>query len=119
MEKEGIIEDKFFDKDVQRSILISSLESYEIVKQEQIEISYGDLGENIIIDINPYSLKEGDKLYIGDSILEITQNCTICNSLAKVDKKIPKLLKSDRGIFAKTYKSGNININDDVKIVIS
>jgi MOSC domain-containing protein YiiM len=117
IESEGVLDDKFFAKGVERSILISSLDSYNLALKNSMDIPYGSLGENIIIDINPYALKEGDKIQIGEAILEITQNCTICNSLSKVAKGLPKVLKSDRGIFAKCFKVGRIYKNDPVKFL--
>ena len=119
LDEQGIINDKFHAKGVERSILISSIDSYELAKENDIDIEYGYLGENILLDINPYGLSSGDKIKIGSSVvLEITQNCTICNSLGKVYKNLPNLLKSDRGIFAKTIQSGNINKGDRVEVVI-
>ena len=112
----GILGDKFYGKDLTRTILISSLESYQMAKESDIEVAFGELGENIIIDLNPYSLASGDKIVIGDLELEITQNCTICNTLSKVDKRLPKLLKSDRGIFAKALSSATIKVGDRVSI---
>ena len=114
----GIQDDKFYAKNPMRSILISSTRSYDITKQNNIEIQNGSLGENILIDINPYSLVAGDKLKIGDAVLEITQNCTLCQGLSSVSAKLPKLLKSDRGIFAKVAKgSYEIKVNDKVEIL--
>ncbi len=113
----GIHEDKFYSKDVNRSILITSDDSYKLAKENDIYPVYGSLGENILIDLNPYSLSCGDKIIIGDVELEITQNCTICNSLSKVDKKLPSILKSDRGIFAKALSDGKIRKNDRVSII--
>lgn len=117
LDENGIIDDKFYNKDVTRSILISSVDSYSLAIKNNIKMNYGELGENIVIDINPYGLSSGDKLLIGEVELEITMNCTICNSLAKVDKNLPKLLKNDRGIFAKTSKSGKIRKGDMVKLI--
>ena len=114
-DKQGVQEDKFYAKEVNRSVLIASMESYELAIKSGIDVPKGSLGENILIDINPYFLSVGSKIEIGDVILEITQNCTICNSLAKVDENLPEILKSDRGIFAKTIKSGKIRKGDIVK----
>ena len=115
LDEQGVIDDKFYAKNINRSILIASLESYVLAKNSNILVPKGSLGENILIDINPYSLNVGCKIYIGEVILEITQNCTICNSLAKVDVDLPKILKSDRGIFAKCIKSGKIRKGDTLK----
>jgi len=115
-DKNGILEDKFYAKNIQRSILITTLDSYKLASQNGIFVERGSLGENILIDYNPYHLPIGSRLVIGKVILEITQNCTLCKSLTKVDKKLPKLLKDDRGIFAKIIKSGTITRGDIIYI---
>lgn len=115
----GVLGDKFYDKDTQRSILIASIDSYNLVKEYDIEMPFGYLGENLLIDYNPYSLSIGTKLKIGNTILEISQNCTICNHLSVIDKRIPKLLKNDRGIFAKVVNDGEIKVDDSIYILES
>jgi MOSC domain-containing protein YiiM len=113
----GIIGDKFYKKDKNRSILLSSLNSYNKVKENNIDIKYGLLGENILLDFNPHDLSIGTKIKISNVILEISQECTICNHLSKIDKKLPKLLKKDRGIFVYAIKNGKISIDDKVYII--
>jgi len=117
VDKHGILEDKFYAKDIQRSILLSSNDSYILTQDNNITLSYGELGENILMDFNPYSLDIGTKLQIGEVILEITQACTICNHLSKIDKKLPKLLKEDRGIFAKVVKDGTIHQDSTIFMI--
>lgn len=113
----GVLEDKFYGKNVQRSVLISSNDSYELIKRYGITMPLGYLGENILMDFNPYSLAIGTQLKIGEAILEISQNCTICNHLAVLDVKIPTLLKDDRGIFTKVVKNGKIKDDDDIYLL--
>lgn len=113
----GILNDKFYKKNPMRTILITSIQSYELTQEHGIEIEYGALGENILIDINPYSLVEGDTFTIGTTEFEITQNCTLCKGLSTINPKLPTLLKKDRGIFAKIIKGSNqISIGDKIKI---
>ncbi|MEA3354719.1 MAG: MOSC domain-containing protein [Campylobacterota bacterium] len=113
----GVCEDKFNGKDILRSVLIATKESYDLAHKNDIDISYGQLGENILTDFNPYSLEIGTQLQIGDAILEISQPCTLCNGLSKVNNKLPKLLKSDRGIFAKVISKGSAKIGDEIFIL--
>ncbi|RRS30158.1 MAG: hypothetical protein P794_08265 [Epsilonproteobacteria bacterium (ex Lamellibrachia satsuma)] len=113
----GIVGDKHYDTNIQRSVLITSIQSYELVKKQQIEIPYGILGENLLIDYNPYVLPIGARLHIGNIILEITQPCTLCEHLSCIDHKLPKLLKNDRGIFAKTIQPGEIKVGDEISLL--
>ena len=113
----GIVGDKYHNRDINRSILLTSLYSYNLAKSYNINLDFGLLGENILIDYNPYHLKSSTKLQIGTAIIEISQNCTICNHLSKVDKRLPKLLKNDRGIFVKVLKRGDIKLNDKIYLI--
>ncbi|WP_457747816.1 MOSC domain-containing protein [Sulfurimonas sp.] len=117
VDENGIIDDKFYAKNQQRAILITSIYSYDLTKENKIDITHGTLGENILIDINPYHLLPGETLTIGDTVLEITQNCTLCKGLSSLNSKLPKLLKNDRGIFAKVINgASSIKTSDKVKI---
>ena len=63
------------------------------------------------------TLRPGARLTIGDLELEISQNCTLCKSLAKIDARLPKLLKDDRGVFAKVISSGTIRKGDNIYLL--
>ncbi|WP_455757374.1 MOSC domain-containing protein [Sulfurimonas sp.] len=117
LDDKGVIEDKYYNQDIQRSVLITSKESYELAASNGIETPFSSLGENILMDYNPYRLKPGTRIRIGTLILEISQNCTLCKSLAKVDARLPKLLKDDRGIFAKVVSGGIIQKGDNIYLL--
>lgn len=117
LDEKGIIGDKYYNTDIRRSVLITSYESYQLASSHHIEMPQGALGENILINYNPYHLMSGDQLTIGEVILEISQNCTMCNHLSKIDKQLPSLLKNDRGIFAKVCKSGMIKKGDSIGLI--
>ncbi len=117
LDTKGVLEDKYYNKDTDRSVLIASLDSYKLAQNSGIDIAYSALGENLLIDYNPYHLKPGSRIKIGDLILEISQNCTLCKSLAKVDAALPKLLKDDRGIFAKVISGGTIQKSDNIYLL--
>lgn len=117
VDKDGVFIDKFYGKDKIRSVLIASCKSYDIIKKEGIELQYGDLGENILVNFDLSLLKVGSQIEIGGVLLEITQKCTICNHLSKIDPKVPKLLKDDRGIFAKVITGGLIKLDQQIKFL--
>jgi MOSC domain-containing protein YiiM len=118
LDEGGVLGDKFYAKEKARSVLISTIYSYKLAKDKDISLEYGELGENIILDYNPYHLDPNSKIQIGDSvILEISQHCTLCKSLTKIDNRLPKLLKNDRGIFAKVISGGKIKNRDRVYIL--
>jgi len=117
VDPKGITEDKHYGKNTIRSVLITSLDSYILAKENDINMPHAALGENLLIDYNPYYLPVASRLQIGEAVFEITQNCTLCGHLSKIDKKLPKLLKSDRGVFAKVVKSGRVKVEDNIFIL--
>ena len=117
LDKIGILKDKHYSKNIDRAVLITSKDSYDIAKKNDIDVSYGSLGENLLIDYNPYSLQSGARLKVSNVILEISQHCTLCKSFTKIDAKLPKLLKDDRGIFARVIEPGNIKEGDDIYLL--
>ena len=112
VDQDGVFIDKYYGKDINRSVLITSLKSYEIAKQNNIKINHGQLGENIIVDFDLNMLKSNMRLNIDGVVLEISQRCTMCNSLLAIDDKLPKLLEHDRGVFAKVINEGIIKEGD-------
>lgn len=117
LDPKGIVEDKYYDKNIHRSVLITSHESYDLAKEHDIEVPIGALGENILINYNPYHLNAGDQFSMGEVVLQISQNCTICDHLSAIDERLPRLLKDDRGIFAKVIKGGTIKKNDEITLL--
>ena len=117
LDTKGVIGDKYYNTNKNRSVLISSIKSYNVSKSNNIEVPDGGLGENIIVNFDIYSLKVGTKFQIGTALLQISQNCTLCNSLAKIDPKLPKILKDDRGIFAFVLKEGEVQEGDEIIIL--
>jgi MOSC domain-containing protein YiiM len=118
LDTKGIIGDKHYGEALNRSVLIVSLTSYDIARESSIDIPHGALGENILIDYNPYHLEIGSRLKIGDKLLlEISQHSTFCKSFTKIDSKLPKLLKDNRGIFAKVIYAGSIKDGDTLYLL--
>ncbi len=69
LDANGVLNDKFYGKDVERSVLISSVDSYTLAKAHAIEMNHGELGENIVVDFNPYVFPSGFQIQIGDAEL--------------------------------------------------
>ena len=107
----GVVEDKFAQKNLDRTVLVIGKIAYNIAKDNQIELEFGSLGENILVDFDPNSLIIGDIISINDLKLEVTEICTICNHLSIYDKQLPTLIKNNRGVYCKILNSDNISKN--------
>ena len=104
----GIENDKFAGKKLEQTVMIVGLKSYEIAQENGIDLELGSLGENILLDFDPHDFEVGTNLKIGDSVIEITQICTVCNHLAVFGESLPMLLKNHRGLYCKIIEGGNI-----------
>jgi MOSC domain-containing protein YiiM len=113
----GVVGDKHYNKNLKRSILLTSLSSYSVAKVHAISMAYGDLGENILIDIAPYHLAVGERLSINGISFEVTSPCTICEHLGEIDSKLPTLLAKERGIFVGAQTEGIVRVGDSVTFV--
>lgn len=112
----GIPNDKSFEK-TDREILITSVQSYLFMENLGIDVSFGTLGENILIDAKPYDLEIGTQLKCGATILEISMQCPVCSHLSELKSTLPKLIKNERGIFAKVIDGGDIKVGDDIVVI--
>lgn len=112
LDEKGVLEDKFYAKDVNRLILITSAAAYTLAKSSGVDLEYGSLGENILVDQNINELAIGNRFKIGEIVLEVTQNCTLCKGLSIIDPKLPEILKNDRGLFAKAITNGIVKKDD-------
>lgn len=116
LEMGGVIGDKYFGRE-NREVLISSTTGYQLARSNDIFIEYGILGENILTDMNLKDLQLGDKLQIGEAILEISMLCPVCTHLSIIKKELPNLIKEDRGIFAKVIQGGKISIDTTIELL--
>lgn len=112
----GIENDKFAGKKLEQTVMIVGLKSYEIAHQQNINLEFGSLGENILLDFDPHDLIVNQELIIGTSIIQITQICTVCSHLSVFGEELPTLLKNHRGLYCKILKDGIISKDMIVKI---
>ena len=114
----GILHDKFAGDDLEKSVMIIGKRSYDIAKENGIELVYGSYGENILFDFDPHLFQVGTILQIGDAKVEITQKCTLCSHLSIFHKHLPKIIKNHRGLYCKILTGGSIKVGSKVYQVL-
>jgi MOSC domain-containing protein YiiM len=113
----GVLGDKFHGKNPDRSVLITGRPAYELAAEHGIELEEGDLGENILLDLDPRKLEEGCIVRIGEVELEMSRRCPICEHLAIYDERLPRLVKELRGVYLSVRKGGRIDRSSPVEII--
>ena len=92
-----------------------SIDRFEEILGRKLE--FGEFAENITTEgITLYKMIPGDKLFIGDVELEVTQIGKKCHGDGcAIFSQVGKCVMPKEGIFAKVLKPGAINPGDDIK----
>lgn len=78
-----------------------------------VDLQPGDLNENITVkglDVN--TLQAGQRVRLGDAVLEITMPCTVCGELEKVRAGLKEALRDRRGVLAHVLETGVVRLGD-------
>lgn len=111
----GIIGDAHAGDTIRQISLLDS-ESINKAKEQGISVDMGDFAENITTEgIELLRLNVGDRLIVGNGILEITQIGKKCHQMCEVGKRVGDCIMPKRGIFAKVIKGATISAGDPIK----
>src|SRR5690606_16539368 len=73
------------------------------------DVGPGRLGENLTVrGIKLDELRPGDRLYIGDVIVEATENREPCTTLPTVDNRLLKEMVGNSGLLARVLCGGTL-----------
>ena len=113
----GIVGDKFAGIDLDQTVMIVGQRAYDLAHEAGIVLEPGSLGENLLLDLDPHQLPVGTQLQIGSAVIELTEACTLCNHLSVFDRKLPKLVRHDRGVYCRIVASGMMRTGDEVIVL--
>ena len=95
-----------------------AVESIRKMENENRKFAFGDFAENITTQgIILHELPIGEKLKIGDCILEVSQIGKECHKGCAIKQSVGKCIMPYEGIFAKVIKEGVIKTGDEIKIL--
>ncbi|RCK77537.1 MAG: MOSC domain protein [Ignavibacteriae bacterium] len=98
-----------------RQISLLAIESIDKMRQLGLNVRPGAFAENITIEgINLLDLKIGDRLIIGNAVLEVTQIGKECHSKCAIYYQAGDCVMPREGIFARVISGGKINVGDEV-----
>lgn len=103
----GAIGDRHAGRDPERALLLTSAATYDDLRRRGLELRYGDLGENVVIEgVQVEALPLGTRLRCGEAVLELSRPCPVCARLVTLHPYLPKWLHHRRGVYARVLKSG-------------
>jgi MOSC domain-containing protein YiiM len=101
-----------------RAVCIYSEELYADLREEGIDVANGAFGENFTtrgVDLN--ALEKGDRLRVGDCLVEITDVRVPCNTLKKWSAKLPKAIVGRSGWVAKVVEESVVKPGDAIEVI--
>lgn len=101
-----------------RQVSLLSLEKIEAFREKGAQVSFGDFGENLIIDGFDFrSLPVGTIFTIGDAVLKMTQIGKECHTHCQIYQTMGECIMPREGVFAVVLKGGQIRKGDTVEMV--
>jgi MOSC domain-containing protein YiiM len=102
-----------------RAVCIYSEELYQGLRDDGVKVQNGDIGENFTTrGINLQHLKKGDRLKVGECVIEITDIRIPCFQLKKWDVDLPELIVGRSGWVAKVVKEGMVKQGDLITVQV-
>jgi len=94
-----------------RQVLIMDRETLDA-----LELSPGTIRENITTEgINVHGLAPGDRLRIGEALLQIAVPCTPCSLMDKIRPGLRKEIRGRRGMLCRVLRGGMIRPGDAIE----
>lgn len=114
VEDKGVFNDAHFDKLIDRQVSLLAIEDIEYTNRKMnTNLKPGDFAENITTKgIELYSLTLGTKIYIGETILEVSKIGKECHNGCDIKKLVGNCIMPNRGIFARVIRGGEITVED-------
>jgi len=100
-----------------RQISLLAAEDIANVHAQGIDIQPGVFAENIATSgIDLTAVRIGDRLTVGDCLLEITQIGKECHDHCAIFERVGECIMQNQGFFAVVIQGGNINVGDEIVI---
>ncbi|OEJ13045.1 molybdenum cofactor sulfurase [Brachyspira hampsonii] len=114
VEDKGVLNDAHFNRLKDRQVSLLAIEDIEYTNNKmQTNLKPGDFAENITTkDIELYKLPIGTKMYIGDTIVEVSKIGKACHNGCDIKQLVGDCIMPKKGIFVRVVKGGEIKVED-------
>ncbi len=102
-----------------RQVSLLSYEEILAFQEKGAEISFGDFGENLIVDGfgSLRGIPVGSRFQVGEAVLELTQIGKECHSHCKIYQTMGDCIMPREGVFTRVIKGGRIKGGDEVTLL--
>lgn len=100
-----------------RQVSLLSYQKIEDFRKRGAKVSFGDFGENLVVDgIDLSSLPVGTKLRCAQALLEITQIGKECHSRCAIYHSMGDCIMPREGVFARVLNGGTVKNGDEINV---
>lgn len=101
-----------------RQVSLLDLEKIEDFRKKGANVDFGAFGENLVIaGIELNKLPIGQKLQVGETLLEVTQIGKKCHDKCAIFYQVGQCIMPTNGIFTKVLIGGKIKVGDCCKLI--
>lgn len=102
--------------DWHRQVSLLSIESMATIRTLGLEVQPGNFAENITTqDVDLAAVQVGDRLMVGECVLEITQIGKECHAHCSIYARVGDCVMPREGLFARVVRGGVVRVGDAVK----
>ncbi len=113
----GLVGDAHADCCTHRQVSLLATESIDKMRRSGFDVGPGDFAENLTTEgIDLLSLPVGTRIFIGETVLEITQIGKECHTGCAIYRQIGKCIMPKEGVFTRVIKGGTVNVGDTIRL---
>jgi len=113
----GLVGDAHADCCTHRQVSLLATESINKMRRLGFNVGPGDFAENLTTEgIDLLSLLVGTRIFIGETVLEITQIGKDCHTGCAIYRQIGKCIMPKEGVFTRVIKGGLVNVGDTIRL---
>ena len=100
-----------------RQVSLLEFNKIDEFRKKGANVDFGAFGENLVIEgIELHTLSIGQKIKIGDVLLEVTQIGKKCHDKCQIYYQVGECIMPKNGIFTKVLNGGNVKVGDECTI---
>ena len=100
-----------------RQVSLLEFNKIDEFRKKGANVDFGAFGENLVIEgIELNTLSIGQKIKIGDVLLEVTQIGKKCHDKCQIYYQVGECIMPKNGIFTKVLNGGTVKVGDECSL---
>ncbi|SCH74364.1 MOSC domain-containing protein [Romboutsia sp. 1001713B170207_170306_H8] len=101
-----------------RQVSLLAFEKIDAFRKKGANVDFGAFGENLVVEgIELEKLPIGQKIQIGEVLLEVTQIGKKCHDKCQIYYQVGECIMPRNGIFTKILSGGRVKVGDKCELV--